>query len=63
MPYLELIFLNCAAVIPLTLPLTFQHLSSSQFSSKMVVKNRPLAVILLCSGTFIFLFTKQLLEV
>jgi hypothetical protein len=44
MHYLELIFLSCTAVIPLTLTLTFEHLSSSQFLSKMVVKNRPLDV-------------------
>jgi hypothetical protein len=63
MHYLELIFLNCAAVIPLILPPTFEYLSSSQFSSKLVVKNRPLDVKLLCYCTFIFLFTKELLEV
>jgi hypothetical protein len=39
MHYLEMIFLNCTAVIPLTLPLTFQCLSSFQFPSYMVVKN------------------------
>jgi hypothetical protein len=62
MCYLELILLDCATVIPLILPLTFQHFSSSQFPSKMVVTNRPLDVILLCSCTFIFLFIKELLQ-
>ena len=31
MPYLEFIFLNCAAVMPPTLPLTFRCLSTLQF--------------------------------